>query len=92
MIVMFDLFMVWTIWIILLVIEPLMKITDTEVEDKVITASDFTVCVKIPKTDKDPFVLTGMYKDWVSGVLNAKEIDTKSSDCFGILKRFKKDN
>ena len=49
-----------------------MKITDTEVEDKVITASDFTVCVKIPKTDKNPQVLTGMYKNWASEVLNAK--------------------
>lgn len=38
-----DIVMVWTVWIIIMVMEPLMKITDSEVEDKMISASDFTV-------------------------------------------------
>ena len=38
-----DLWMVWIIWILLLILEPMMKVVDTEVEDNMITASDFTV-------------------------------------------------
>ena len=44
--------MVYVIWMFLLVLEPLMNVVDTEVEDNMITASDFSVCIKIPKTNK----------------------------------------
>lgn len=56
-----DLLMVFLVWLIVLTLEPLMKIVDKECEDAIITASDFTICIKCPRFETNPNVLTAYY-------------------------------
>lgn len=66
----FDIIMVFVIWASLIAIEPVLKVTEQEVEDYAITASDFTVQLCCSSKTKTPLAaLPAAYYAWATEIL-----------------------
>lgn len=50
-----------------------MRIVDKECEDAIITASDFTICIKCPRFETNPNLLTAYYHQWAANIMTLKE-------------------
>jgi hypothetical protein len=68
-IVVMDLFIVFTFWFSLLVVRLLEKITSDEINLGVVSASDFTVAVKQLPYKDDLLLLPGIYYSWAENIL-----------------------
>ena len=50
-VVMFDLLVAFVLWISMVALKPILAVSEKEIEDNAITASDFTVTIECPKTE-----------------------------------------
>ena len=64
-VVIFDLLIAFTLWISMVVLKPILKITEQEIDEDTITASDYTVIIRCPKTDTPIELLPAVYWHFV---------------------------
>jgi hypothetical protein len=71
-VVIFDLLLAFTMWFAMVMLKPILKVTEEEIDKNAVTPSDFSVIIKCPKVKTPIETLPALYWTWVDNIMSGE--------------------